>query len=157
MVMKPPSSGPIAAAIAGGGADQGVYLALGRASEVAVDECLHPRQEQRCAEATDDRPEDDDRSQVLGEGHGHRADGVADEAEHVGALATDQVSDLAADQDEGGRDQGFERDRGLDAADRRVEILDHGRDRHVHQRRVDHEHETGGSEQEAKAPAARCL
>ena len=49
------------------GADQRVRLLPGRAVEVAVDQRLHRREQERRAEATDDRPEDDDRGQVLGE------------------------------------------------------------------------------------------
>ena len=52
------------------------------------------------------------------------ADGVAEQAEHVGALAADQVADLAADQDERGGHERLERDRRLHAADRRVEVVD---------------------------------
>ena len=44
-------------------ADQGVHLPLGVALEVAVDQRLHRRQQQRGAEAADDRPEDHDRQQ----------------------------------------------------------------------------------------------
>ena len=42
----------------------------------------------------------DDRGEALGERHRQRADRVAEQAEHVGTLASDQVADLAADQDE---------------------------------------------------------
>ena len=47
------------------GADERVGLLLRRALEVAVDERLHRREEQRGAEPADDRPEDDDRRQTL--------------------------------------------------------------------------------------------
>ena len=125
----------------GGGADQGVRLPLRRTLEVPVDERLHRRQEKSGAEAADDRPEDDDRDEALREGHRKRADRVTEQAEHVGLLPPDQVADLAADQDERGRDERLERDRRLDAARRRVEVVDDGRDRDVHQRRVDDENE----------------
>ena len=111
----------------GRGADQRVGLLLRRALEVAVDQRLHRRQQQRGAEAADDRPEDDDRRQALGERHRQGADRVAEQPEDVGPLAPDQVADLAADQDERGRDQRLERDRRLDAADGRV--ADRGRRR----------------------------
>ena len=103
--------------------DQRVGLLLRGAFEVAVDERLHRGQQQRGAEAADDRPEDDDRGQALRERHRQRADRVRHEAQHVCALAADEVTDLAADQDERGGDQRLERDRRLDAADRRVEIV----------------------------------
>ena len=85
------------------------------------------------------------------EGHRQRADGVAQQAEHVGPLAADEVADLAADEDERRGHQRLERDRRLDAADRRVEVLDDRRDRHVHERRVDDEHEHRHREQEREA------
>ena len=102
-------------------------------------------------------PEDDDRGQALGERHRERADRVAEQAQHVGPLAADEVADLAADQDERRRHQRLERDRRLHAADRRVEILDDRRDRHVHQRRVDDEHEHRHRQQDRQAWVARCL
>ena len=93
--------------------------------------------------------------EALGEGHRQRADGVAEQAEHVGPLAADQVADLAADEDERGRDQRLERDRRLDAADRRVEVLDDRRDRHVHQRRVDDEDEHRHRQEQAESSGGR--
>ena len=53
------------------GADQRVDLLLRRALEVAVDQRLHRRQQQRRAEPADDRPEDDDRGQALRQRHRH--------------------------------------------------------------------------------------
>ena len=135
-------------------ADQRVRLLLRRSLEVAVDQRLHRRQQQRGAEAADDRPEDDDRGQALGERHRQRADRVRQQTQHVRPLASEQVADLAADQDERGGDQGLERDRALDRAHRRVEVLDDRGDRHVHQRRVDdeHEHRRRQHERQPRAP-----
>ena len=79
----------------------------------------------------------------------------AEQTQHVGPLAPEEVADLAADQDERGGDQGLERDRGLDAADGRVEILDHRGDRDVHQRRVDDEHEHRHRQQDGEPGVAR--
>ena len=56
--------------------DERVDLALGRALEVAVDQRLHRRQEERRAEPADDRPEDDDRREALGDRHRRGADRV---------------------------------------------------------------------------------
>ena len=108
----------------GRGTDQGVGLLLRRAFEVAVDQRLHRGQQERRAEPADHRPEDDDRGQALGERHRQGADGVAEQTQHVRPLAADEVADLAADQDERGRHQRLERDRRLDAADGRVEIVE---------------------------------
>ena len=135
----------------GRGPDQRVRLLPGRTLEVSVDERLHSGQQQRGAEAPDDGPEDDDRGQALCERHRQSADRVGEQTQHVGPLASDQIADLAADQDERGRDQRLERDRRLDAADRRVEIIDHRRDRDVHQRRVDDEHEHRHREQQSES------
>ena len=137
--------------------DQRVGLLLRRSLEVAVDERLHRGQQQRGAEPADDRPENDDRRQVLGDGHGHRAGRVAQQPQHERPLAAEEVADLAADQDERGGDQRLERDRALDRADGRVEVIDHRGDRHVHQRRVDDEHEHRRRQHQRQARAARCL
>ena len=141
----------------GRGAHQGVGLLPGGAVEVPVDERLHGGQQQRRTEAADDRPEDDDRRQALGQGHRQGADRVGEQPQHVGPLAADEVAHLAADQDERGGDQRLERDRGLDAAHRRVEILDHRRDRDVHQRRVDDEHEHRRRQQQGQPRTVRIL
>ncbi len=137
--------------------DQGVGLLALRSLEVPVDEGLHRGQQQRCPQASEDRPEDDDGDQVLGQRHRQGAGGVGKQAQDVGALATDEVAHLAADQDERGRDQGLEGDRRLDAAHRRVEILDHCGDRDVHQRGVDDEHEHRRCQQQAQPRAVRRL
>jgi Ca2+/H+ antiporter len=97
-----------------------------------------------------------DRGDALGKDHGRGAYGVAEEAKDVSALAPDQVTDLAADQDEGGRHQRLEGDRRLDGADRGAQVLDDCRDRHVHQRGVDHEHEHRHRQQDPQ-PWHACL
>ena len=153
--MNPPSNGPTAAATAAAAPHHGVDLLLCTAFEVAVDERLHGRQEQRRTDPAHDGPEDDHGRQALGQRHRQRPDGVPAQSQHVGALAPDQVPHLAADQDERGRDQGLQRDRGLDAADRRAQIPDHCRDRHVHDRRVDHEHEHGHRQQQGQTTIKR--
>jgi hypothetical protein len=83
-------------------ADEAVDLLPRRAVEVPVDERLHGRQQQRCADPTHDRPEHDDRGQALRQGHRHGPDGIAEQPDHVGPPTSDQVADLAADQNERG-------------------------------------------------------
>ena len=139
------------------GSDERVRLSLHRPLEVAVDERLHRGKQERCSEASDDRPEDHDRQQVLRQRHRERAHRVAEQAEYVSALATDQVADLAADQDERRRDERLERDRRLDAAGRRVEVAHDRRDRHVHQRRVDDEDEHRHREENRESLVAARL
>ena len=141
----------------GRGADQRVGLLLRRAGEVAVDQRLHGRQQQGRAQPTDDRPEDDDGGQALGQGHRQRADGVRQQPEDVGPLAADQVADLAVDQDERRGHQRLEGDGGLHAAGGGVEVLDDRRDRHVHQRRVDDEDEHRHRQQHHQPPVAPRL
>ncbi len=86
-----------------------------------------------------------------------RADGVAEKTQDVGPLAPDEIADLAADEDERGGHQRLERDRRLHAADGRVEIPNHRRDRDVHQRRVDDEHEHRHRQQDGEPRTACCL
>ncbi len=140
-----------------GGADQRVGAPLSGPLEVAVDQRLHRRQEERRAEAADHGPEDDDREQALRQHHRERAGGVTDQADDERPLPADQIADLAADQDERRRDERLERDRRLDSARGRVQILDDGRDRHVHQRRVDDEDEHRHRQQDREQAAAARL
>ena len=126
--------------------DLGLHLPL----EVAVDQRLHRGQIERGAKAPDHRPEDDDGGEALREHHRDGAQGIEDEAGHIGPFAAEEVAQLAADQDEGGRDERLEGDRRLDPADGRVEILDHRRDRDVHERRVDDEDEHRHRQEDAQ-------
>ncbi len=145
---EPSQEGPDRRGDRGSGADQGVDPRLCLALEVAVDERLHAGQQQGGPQPAEDRPEDDDRGQALGKCHCERADRVAEEPEHIGALATEEIADLAADQDERRGHQRFERNRGLHPAHGRIEVLDHRRDRDVHERRVDDEDEHRHRQQE---------
>ena len=108
------------------GPDQGVGLALRNSFEVAVDEGLHGREEERRSEAADHRPEDEDRDHALGECHCKSSDRIGEQTQRVCPLAPEEVADLASDQDERRRDQGFDRDGRLDAAHGRVEVGDDG-------------------------------
>ena len=119
-----------------------------------MDQRLHRRQEQRRAEAADDRPEHDDRNQVLRESHRQRTDGIGQKPQHVRALAADEVSDLAADQDERGGHESLQGDRRLYAARRRVEIVNDRGDRHVHERRIDDEDEHRHRKENGETAAA---
>ena len=58
--------------------------------------------------------------------HRHGTDGIAEQSQHVGQLASDEVADLAADQDECSGHQGLEGDRRLHAAHCRVQIPNDG-------------------------------
>ncbi len=157
MVTKPAEERPDGGGDRGRRADQRVGPRARSPFEVAVDEGLHRGQQQGRAEPADDRPEDDDRRQVLRERHRQRADRIGQQTQNVGSLAPDQVADLAADQDECGGDERFQRDRRLDAARGRVQVGDHRRDRHVHQRRVHHEHEHRHRQEQGELRVAGVL
>jgi len=131
--MKPPKQRADRRGDRGRGPDQGVGLLLSRSLEIAVDQGLHGGQQQRRPKPTHHCPEDDDGRQALGQGHRQRAERVAQPTQHIGQLAPDQIADLASNQDERGGYQGLERDRGLDAADSGVEIVNHRCDRDIHQ------------------------
>jgi hypothetical protein len=83
--------------------------------------------------------------------HRQGADRVGDQTQDVRPFAPEEIADLAADEDERGRDQRLERDRGLDRADGRAEVGDHRRDRDIHERRVDHEDEHRHRQQDGQA------
>ena len=70
--------------------DERIGLLLCRSLEVAMDQGLHRRQQERGAEAADDRPEDDDRRQALGERHRQRADRIRQQTQHVRPLASER-------------------------------------------------------------------
>ena len=106
-----------------------------------MDQRLHRREIERRSEPTENRPEDDDRRQALRKHHRQRPNRVEHHADHERALASEQIADLAADQNERGGHERLDRHRRLDTAHRRVEVMDNRRDRHVHERRVDNEHE----------------
>ena len=148
VVTKPPIRGPIAAAIAPD-APTSANTFASLPFEVAVDQRLHRREIERGAQPAEDRPEDDDRRQALREHHCERPDGVEHHAYNERALAPEQITDLAADEDERSGYQRLNSHRRLDPAHRRVEVVDDRRDRHVHERRVDHEHEHRGRQKDA--------
>ena len=129
--------------------DQREDLRASLSFEVAVDQRLHRREIEGCAQPAEDRPEDDDRRQALREHHRERTDGVEHHADDERAFTPEQVTDLAADEDERSGHERFDRYGRLDPAHRRVEIVDDRRDRDVHERRVDHEHEHRGRQQDA--------
>jgi hypothetical protein len=76
-----------------------------------MDQRLHGRQQQRGTEPADDRPEDHDRGNALGQGHRQSPDRVGQEAQDVRPPASDQIADLAVDQDERSGDERLKCDR----------------------------------------------
>ena len=136
---------------------QRVRLTPSRPIEIAVDQRLHRRQQQRRPQTTHDRPEDDDRSHALRDSHRQRPHRIAQQPHHIGPLTPEQITELAADQDERRRHQGLERDRRLHTGHIGAQILDHRRDRHIHQRRIDHQHEHRHREQQREARITHSL
>jgi len=108
VVMNPPTRGPDRGGDGRRRADHRVHALLLLTREVAVDQRLHRREQQRRADAADQRPEDDHRG-ALRERHRGGADRVPEQAEDVRALASDEVADLAPDEDERRRHERFER------------------------------------------------
>ena len=141
VVMKPPSSGPTAAAIAAAAPTRAYTFFCAAPSKLPwMRDCM--------AGSSSDAPRPPMIAQKMMIAVrlwvrviASAPIGVPAQPEHVGPLASDQVADLAADQDERRRHQRLQRDGGLDAADGGVQVLDDCRDRHVHQRRVDDQHE----------------
>jgi hypothetical protein len=124
-----------------GGTDEREHPGPRLALEVTVDERLHRGEIEGGTEPPDDGPENDDRCQALGEHHRKRPDEVEEQPDDVGALAAEEVAELAADEDECRGHKRLDRHRRLNAAHRGVEIANHGGNRDVHERRVDHEDE----------------
>ena len=125
VVMNPPTSGPTAAAIAAAAPTSAYAFFCAAPSKLPwMSDCIAGSKSDAPSPPID-RPEDDDRGEALGERHRQRPDRVGEKTQDVRALAADEIADLAADQDEGGRHERFECDRGLDAADRRVQIVYH--------------------------------
>ena len=152
--MKPPTSGPTAAAIAAAAPTSAYARRCMAPSKLPwISDCIAGRSSDAPSPPTTAQKITIG-SEALRERHRERADRVPEQAEHVGALAADQVADLAADQDERSRDERLERDRRLHAARGRVEVVHDGRDRHVHQRRVDDEHEHRHREQDREQMVA---
>src|SRR5262249_18173497 len=100
VVMNPPTSGPIAAAIAAA-APTSAYArrCAGPWKLPWISDCIAGSISE-APSPTDDRPEDDDRDEALRKRHRQRSGRVREQPENVGAFAADQVADLAADQDE---------------------------------------------------------
>ena len=81
-----------------------------------------------------------------------RADRVDDRTDDERPPPAPHVAELRAEQHERGHRQRVERDRGLHRVDARVEVFHDRRDRHVHDRAVEHHHELGAAEDRDDRP-----
>ena len=81
-------------------------------------------------------PSHDQHGQIAGQRGGQRPAPVDDAADGEGALAAEDLAELAAGDHQRGHHQRVEGDRGLDPGHRRADVLGHGGDRHVHDRTV---------------------
>jgi hypothetical protein len=104
------------------------------------------REHKRRAKPLDKRPADQQDRQVGAERGGQRSKPIDPEAKSERPVAPDDVAELRPREHEGRHDQRVRRDRQLHALDRRVEVRDDLRDRHVHDAAVEHHHELGRRE-----------
>ena len=86
-------------------------------------------------------------------GRRHRADGEHDEADLQGALAAEAVAEAAGRQQQAGEHERVGVDDPLDLAVRRVEVLDHRRDRHVEDRVVERDDQQRDAQHGEDPPA----
>ncbi len=99
------------------------------------------RHHQHGTEPLDPRPSDQQDGQVRAQRGGERADSIDRQPDREGPVAAQDVAQLRAEQHERRHHQRVQGDRGLHTLDRRVEVLDDLRDRHVHHARVEHHDE----------------
>ena len=122
------------------------------ALEVAGDQRDHRRQDERGADALEDRPAQGEDRHGRGKGGHRRAAPVDDEADTEGPPAPDDVADLAARQHEHRHDEAVERDDRLDGRDGRVEVGDQLTDRDPHDRLVEDHDELGARQGDQGRP-----
>ena len=155
VVNRPPISGPAATAIAP--AEATSPYARGRcvAREVRRDQRDDGRQDQRGPGAFQDRPSHDQHGQVPRQRGGQRPAPVDHAPDREGALAAEDLAELAAGDHQRGHHQRVEGDRGLDPGHRRADVLGHGGDRHVHDRAVQRHQELRRGQRQQHDPARR--
>ena len=112
------------------------------------------RDHEHRAETFHERPAEEENGEVRAQGRDQRAEPVDREPDREGPVATPDVTELGADQHEGGHDERVHRDGALDAGDGRVEVGDDLRDRDIHHARVEDHHELRRSEDDQREPAA---
>ena len=114
------------------------------------------RHHEHGAEPLDARPADQQDGEVRAQRRRERPDAVDRQPDRERAVGAQDVAELRAEQHERRHHQRVQRDRGLHALDRRVEVLDDLRDRHVHHARVEHHDELGRGQDEHREPLAHA-
>ena len=132
---------------------------LGR--EVTGNEGDDGRQDQRRADALEQRPAEQQYGQALRERRRQRAAAVDHAPDRERALPADDRADLGARDHQRGHDQRVGRDRALDAGHGRAHVLRDRRDRDVHHRAVEGHQELARREREqhergAARPGGGC-
>ena len=120
--------------------------ALGR--EVPGNEGDDGRQDQRRADALEERPAEEQHGQALRDRRRERAAAVDHAADREGALPTDYRPDLRAGDHQHRHHERVGGDRSLDAGHRRAHVLRDRRDRDVHHRAVERHQELARGERE---------
>ncbi len=115
-------------------------LAAG-AFEVAGDQRRERREDERGADAFEDRPSQRQDGHRLRRRGQRRAARIDDQADDERPSTADDVADLGAGEDQHRHHQAVEGDDGLDRGHRGVEVLDQLTDRDVHHRLVEHHEE----------------
>jgi hypothetical protein len=116
--------------------------------EVPRDEGNDRGHDQGRPDPLQERPTEEQHGEVRRQGRRERAGAVDHEPEHEGPFTADHRADLATGHHQHRHDQRVQDDGALDAGDRRVQVIGHGRDRHVHDRAVERHQELSGTQRE---------
>ena len=99
------------------------------------------------------RPRPDEHRKGLRQAPERRCTGEADQAGDEGPLAPEQITELAAEQQQAAKGERIGRDDPLPAVGGETEVPLRRRQRDVHDRRVQHDHQLGDAEQGEDRPA----
>ena len=114
------------------------------------------RHDQRRADSFEDRPPDDQHRETRRDRGREGTAPVDDTADGKGALAAEDLADLAAGDHERRHDQRVEGDGRLDPSDTRADVLGDGRDRDVHDRAVEGHQELTRGQRHQNDPGRAC-
>ena len=112
------------------------------------------RHHEHGAEPLDPRPADQQHGEVRAQRRRERPDPIDHQPERERPVGAQDVAELRPEQHERRHHQRVHRDRRLHALDRRVEVLDDLRDRHVHDARIEHHHELRRGKDDHRKPLA---
>ena len=112
------------------------------------------RHHEHGTEPLDAGPADQQHGEVRAQRRRERPEPVDRQPERERAVGAQDVAELRPEQHERRHHQRVQRDRRLHALDRRVEVLDDLRDRHVHHARIEHHHELRRGKDDHRKPLA---